>query len=142
MFAAIAMRQAWLTCDRFRLMQAPTFAASGMNSLQSRIASGVQACWTSAETGCGWAGVRVAAIAGARSSSQRRLIAAPAPSRNEEDVVCRPFFIARPVLLMRGWWNSYPARTYGTGSFPVEVRPRKTGTEFPRESGKISRRKD
>jgi hypothetical protein len=39
----MATRQAWLTCDDFRFMQAVTFATSGITSEQSRIASGVHA---------------------------------------------------------------------------------------------------
>ncbi len=44
----MAVRQAGLSCDRFDAMHAVTFATSGMNSEQSRIASGVQACRASA----------------------------------------------------------------------------------------------
>jgi hypothetical protein len=46
----IAVKQAALICARLAFMQAVIFATSGMNSEQSRMASGVQACWTSALT--------------------------------------------------------------------------------------------
>jgi hypothetical protein len=46
----IAVMQVALSCERFAFMQAVIFATSGMNCEQSRMASGVQACWTSGLT--------------------------------------------------------------------------------------------
>jgi hypothetical protein len=43
----MATRQASLNCERLASMQAVTFGTSGINSLHSRMASGVHACWAS-----------------------------------------------------------------------------------------------
>jgi hypothetical protein len=78
-------------------MQALTFATSGMNSLQSRIASGVQACCCCAEP-CAAAGAGVKAAAQTRAK-----IAALAASQNDETFSSPAFFIGEPVPF--GAWD-------------------------------------
>jgi hypothetical protein len=86
-------RQAGLRLARFRLMQAPIFATSGMNSLQSRSASGVQACRCSAEP-CAAAG------AGVKSTAPANPKTAALASHNDETFLSPAFFIGESVPLV------------------------------------------
>src|SRR6516162_5420651 len=78
----MAARQAGLSWARLRLMQAWIFATSGMNSLQSRKASGWQACCCCGVP-CAAAGV------GKPKASQR----AASASADEETMMGRVFVI-------------------------------------------------
>jgi hypothetical protein len=87
---------------RFRLMQALIFATSGMNWLQSRMTSGVQAC-------CCCGVPCAAAGAGANATAKTRLeIAALAASQHDETFLSPTFFIGEPVPF--GAWD-YALRT-------------------------------
>jgi hypothetical protein len=75
-------------------MQALIFATSGMNSLQSRSASGVQACCCCAEPcAAAEAGVKLTAPANPKTAAQ-------AASHNDETFLSPAFFIAESVPLV------------------------------------------
>jgi hypothetical protein len=75
-------------------MQTLIFATSGMNSLQSRSASGVQACCCCAEP-CAAAGVGAKSTAPANPKS-----AALAASHSDETFLSPAFFIGESVPLV------------------------------------------
>ena len=71
---AMARRQGWLSCDRLAIMHALTLFASGTNSEQSRIASGVQAWRASAIRSWAeavWRPIRSAPTGNANRSARR-----------------------------------------------------------------------
>jgi hypothetical protein len=85
-----ASRQAWLILDRFRAMQTLIFATSGMNWLQSRMTSGVQAC-------CCCGVPCAAAGAGANPTAKTRpKTAALAVGQDDETFLISAFFIGEP----------------------------------------------